>query len=233
MRGRIIYIALLCCSGKVFAQSGFSEKPFETTIEVFDANGRPFANPAIDIAGSPFFTDEWKYATVLLNSNKEIENIKLRLNLQTQEIHFLSKNVTEMAIPAGVVKEVRFYNSPGDAKPLAEFQCGFPAIDNQNANSFYQVLSSGKVPFLCSLRKSVSEQKDGLSGEIKKEFVEYEDYYVFAGGAMTRVKKDKAFVINLLKDKEDQVKAFMAEKKFRFKSFDDITQIIAYYNSLP
>src|SRR5882762_9274394 len=104
MHGKIILVTLLCYCGNVFAQSGFSEKPYETTIEVFDANGRPFTNPGIDIAGSPFYTDEWRYADIRLYSNKELTNVKLRLNLQTQEIHFLSKNNSEMACPAGMIK---------------------------------------------------------------------------------------------------------------------------------
>jgi hypothetical protein len=233
MHGKIILVTLLCYCGNVFAQSGFSEKPFETTIEVFDANGRPFTNPGIDIAGSPFYTDEWTYADIRLYSNKELTNVKLRLNLQTQEIHFLSKNNSEMACPAGMIKEVRFHSAAADGKGATEFQSGFPPVDHNSTTDFYQVLSKGKSTLLRSLKKSISVQKDQLSGEVKKEFVLYEEYYLLHQDILKRLKRDRSFIIAMLADKKDKIEDFVRDKKLKYKSFDEIRQIIDYYNSLP
>lgn len=202
-------------------------------ISVFDRDGKAFVNPNTDVEGSAFFSNDWKMGRLVLYDNTVFTHIRLRLNLQTQQVHFLSPDGTEKVSHEGAVKEITLYDSTAEHNTALVFRSGFPPVDNQDIKNFYEVLSGGKILFLRSSRRIISEQKDQLSGEVKKEFVEYEDYYVFAGGTMTRVKKDKAFIINLLKDKEDQVKAFMAEKKFKLRSFDDITQIMAYYNSLP
>jgi hypothetical protein len=203
------------------------------TVLIFDKDGRPFANPNSDVEGSAFFSNDWKTGRLVLYDNTVFSQIKLRLNLQSQQVHYLSPGGIEKVAHEGSVKEIMLYDSTAGHNAILIFRSGFPPIDNQDLKNFYQILSNGKIQFLRSSRRIISIQKDQLSGEVKKEFVNYEDYYVFAGGTMTRVKRDKPFVLHLLNDQEEKVKAFIDDKKFKFRSFDDITQIITYYNSLP
>ncbi|HWK06419.1 MAG TPA: hypothetical protein VNS58_22450 [Puia sp.] len=233
MKKKIVLGALLTgLAGSLSAQSGFNPVTAAHSIEVFDPNGRRFVNPTLDVEGSPFFKDEWVEGTVISANDKKYDHIKLRLNLQTQEWHFLAKDNTEMTVPKGTIKEILLYDSAGNNKKGTTFQCGFPAIDAQDKDNFYQVLSQGKVWLLRSLRKTISQRKDDLSGDVRKEFVTYEVYYLFAGGTLQRVKKDKSFFLTLLADKKNRLEDFINENKLKFKSADDFVRVIDYYNSL-
>jgi hypothetical protein len=203
-------------------------------MEVFRQDGRPFINPVSDIEGTPFFTEEWEFSSITLSTGKVVTGIKTRLNLQSQELHFMDKNNIEMAVPAGLVKDIRFLDPAGsDKKITAEFQCGFPPVDKQDEHSFYQVLSRGKIQLLLFRQKTIVMQKNDLSGEIKKEFVSYETLYLFRSGAPERIKRDREDILKALADKKDQVEAFAKANRLKYRSFDEIRQILDYYNSLP
>jgi hypothetical protein len=168
-----------------------------------------------------------------MTDGRVINNIKTRLDLQSQELHFIDKNKAEMAVPAGLMKSILFLDSPGSDKPVAEFRNGFPPIDQQDEHSFYQVLSSGKVGLLLFLQKMVSTRKNALSGEVTKEFISYETLYLFRGDKLERIKKDKDSILKALADRKEKMEAFAKDHKLRYKSFDEVRQLLDYYNSIP
>jgi hypothetical protein len=212
---------------------GFTFKPYELSVEVFKTDGRPFVNAPTDIEGTPFFDEAWKPAIVVLQNAKTVGNVKMRLNLQTQEAHFLDKNNAEMAVPAGLIKEIRFTMTPGPDSLMLTFREGFPPVDGQDHNNFYLILLEGKIALVCALSKSVVTKKDPISGEVKKEFVNYENYYLFRNGSMVRVRKDKGFIISKLSDRRDQISEFVDKNRLNYRSIEDIKKIIGYYNSFP
>jgi hypothetical protein len=231
---------IICClilAGPLYpsgirAQDNFVSEG-KTSVVVFNPNGKPFENPPMDIAGTPFLRDDWRLGSVTIESNKRYDSVKLRLNLLTQEFHFLNKDNIEIALFKGYVKSVRFYDGiPGMGGANTEFQAGFPPIDQQDENSFYQVVCKGKIVLLKSLRKVISQDKNGFSGEIKKEYVSYEDYYTWDGKGMERVKKDKSAVLALMAGQKGKIDDFVSTNHLKMKSIDDVRRVIDYYNSL-
>jgi hypothetical protein len=233
-----ISIVLLLGSANSFAQAGqqnwATASGINEALSIFDKDGRPFTNPDEDVSGTPFFLPEWKYGALRLHDSVGYDHVRMRLNLQTQQVHFLNKNNLEMALPKGFIIGLILRDSSASGGPSAyTFQCGFPPIDNQDRNNFYRVLVSGRLALLESIRKVMSTEKNELSGEEKKNIRDYTDYYIFSDGVMKRMKKDKASVLALMVDKKDKVEAYATSGKLNFKSIDDIGQIIAYYNGLP
>ena len=225
----------LSMRGIVSAQEAATQNDFEHKIFLFDANGKTFVNPYIDVAGTAFFFEAWKSGKMKVMDGTVFMNIKLRLNLQSQEVHFLRyADHVEMVAPAGTVREIILFDSAGQLPAAYTFQCGFPAIDNQNEKNFYQLISDGRIKFLKALRKTIRQYKDDMSGETRKEFREDEDYYFFLPGGLglQRNRKDKESVIGVMKDKDSQVEAFLKNNKISFKSPDDIKKLVDYYNSL-
>ncbi len=199
------------------AQPGFVSQDLQKTYTVFDANGKSFVNPAPDVAGSPFLIDDWKMGALVANSNHRFDSVKIRLNLYSQEVHFLNKNNSEMALEKGYIKAAIFPNPITGAPTGPKFQNGFPAIDEQDVYNFYEVLAEGKLWLLRSIRKVIAREKDEMSGEVKKEYRTYEDYYTFDGKTMQRVKKSTATIDG---------------KEMKFKSIDDLKKAIDAYNAL-
>lgn len=80
--------------------------------------------------------------------------------------------------------------------------------------------------------KSIQERNNDLSGERYKEFATYENMYLLKDGVMSRIKKDKYSLLNLLKDKEAALKKYIEEQKLNLKNEASLIELIKYYNSL-
>jgi hypothetical protein len=233
-----ILFALLLTGFKGLTQNGqqnwLTNSYINESVSVFDNNGQPFVNSEADVSGSSYFLADWKYGRLRLVDSSGYDHIRIRLNLQTQEVHFLNKKNVEMVLPKGFIREVILLDSSSPGDPLMyTFKCGFPAIDNQDGSNLYQVLAGGRLELLRSTRKIVSMEKNSISGEETKEISEYTDYYLFSGGTMKKLKKDRAFILGSVGDKKDKVDAYAVAGKLNFKSIDDIGRIITYYNGLP
>jgi hypothetical protein len=211
----LLGLIIIGMSANAHAQDGFVQENASLSINVFDQNGKVFVNPAPEVAGSPFLTDKWRLGTLLIVTNRRFDSVKLRLNLFSQEVHFLDRNSNEMALAKGYIKEVTFSAGPAGIGE-ARFRNGFPAVDEQDARNFYQVLAEGKLWLLHSYRKVILNEKDVMTGEVKKEYSLYENYYIYDGQSMQRVKKDKALV---------------AGKEIRFKTIDQLKRAVDDFNA--
>jgi hypothetical protein len=211
------------------AQDGFvQQNGASLSYNVFDKDGKTFVNPAPDVAGSPFYKDDWRLGQLILNDNRRYDSVRVRLNLSSQEVHILDRNNTEIALARGYIKEILW---PHYSE--TRFRNGFPPVDNQDATSFYAVLSVGKRWLLESIRKVITERKDDLSGEVSRGYTTYEDDYIYDGKTMLRVKENKAFLLAALSDKRDLVAGFIGSHKLKIKSADEVKQVVDYYNMLP
>ncbi|HLK30787.1 MAG TPA: hypothetical protein VKT28_19575 [Puia sp.] len=201
-------------------------------VTFFNNEGKLFENPYINVSGTAFFFDTWKSGIIEIDEHNVFDNVQLRLDLHDQQVHLMNSNGNEIVIKPGAVRKITLFDSTAKSPMAYSFQCGFPSTDNQTTKNFYQILSDGKIKFLKSERKSIKEDKDSFSGETKKEFVNYEDYYFFVDYKLQRLKKDKTSIVGLMKDKNDKVEEFVQSNKISFKSVDDIKKLVDYYNSL-
>jgi hypothetical protein len=217
--------------GSVGAQGGFLY--LTRSIRVSDETGSAFVNPYRDVAGSPYLRDAWTRAAMRLNGNVIVPDMQVRLDLKSQQWHFLDSGNIEDLVPVGLVREVLMDDSSGTGVKTSVFRSGFPPVDSRKTTDFYQVVSDGKVLLLHSMTKVINIDKDEMAGSVQMEFVLYEDYYLFSGGKMWRVKKDKSEVLNQLADKKEKIQAFIDENHFKLKSVDELKKVIDYYNTLP
>ena len=199
----------------------FKRETYPSQIEITDVDGRPFKNNYPDVKGSPFFTEDWTYSSLLLSNGSTYDKIKIRLDVCNQKVHVM-KNDVEIVIIPGYIKSMELFDSAQSKK--YRFKSGFPKIDNQNTTNFYQVLSEGPVQLLKSVRKIIAVNKNDLSGEIEKQFNTYEDYYVFSNNKMKRLKKEKDFILGIVSGKKDQMEIFIKENDI--KSHDHETCLL-------
>ncbi len=201
-------------------------------IIVNPASGTAIQNKYPGIKGSPFFIDEWRYALIKLKDGRIYELVKILLDIHKQQLDFKTNDNVEMFFSSNQVKEIDIYNSLPNKNIKYKFKTGFPKIDNQTENNFYQVLSGDSVLLLKSVIKHISVNKNDLSGEVEKQFDTYEDYYVFSKNKIQRLKKEKDFIFKILADKKNKVEIYCSEKNINFKNINDIVSLLNYYNSL-
>jgi hypothetical protein len=198
-----------------------------------DNLGRPIKSLYEGTKGSPFFIDDFKYSNIRLIAGKQYFNVPSRLNLYTHEVHFRSPEGLEMAAPFGVMLEAEFLDTLTDGSSRSYvFRTGYPNIDQQNEYHFYLVLAEGKVTLLKYIKRKINEERNELSGEVNKQFDNYEDYYIFRDAKMYRMKRDKSSYLDLLSDKKPELETYLKKEPVNFKKQEDISRFISYYNTL-
>ena len=225
-------LLLLCTCNITIAQQSVTQDVTEHNFKIFDADGKLFVNPYIDVAGTPFFFDDWKYGKIKVADNSIFSNIRLKLDLLSQQVHFLKSNNIEMVAPVSMIREITLFDSTKLVSVTYSFQCGFPSIDNQDQKNFYLVICEGKIKFLEAMRKVIHQDKNEYAGTVQKEFRQYDDYYFFINNKMYRIKKDKNFILNFMKPNDAKIETYISENKLSYKSMDDIKKIVDYFNSL-
>jgi ribosomal protein S15P/S13E len=112
------------------------------------------------------------------------------------------------------------------------FSSGFPAVDDQSAKTFYQVVGDGKVKLLRYYKKKVVETQDFTSQKTNKSLMGVNSYYLFANNQITKIKPSQKTILAAMNDKADKVQEYLKSNKVDFKSDVALAKLFAYYNSL-
>ena len=217
-----------------FGQLEFRNSNVGRLINLEDFNGHSLLkkyDPGI--SGSPFINDDWVPAKITLSKGKEIGPLSVKLNIESNELYFLDSTGKELIALEGLVKKVDClaYYSKDSIRYI--FKTGYPAIEEQNENYYYQVLTDGKIELLAKKFKYIRTTKDELSGEISKDFIEGGTVlYVYANNSMQVFHPTKSFISSLLKDKEKTVNIFIAKNNINLKKKTDLIKLFNYYNEL-
>ena len=211
---------------------GADKVSWDEQFIIVDKNGGSFHSYYEGVEGHPFFIENFRSSTIRLVSGAVFNNITARLDLCKQIIQIKLHGDTVKTILPGNITEIIFYDTVQSLPCSYTFQSGYPEVDNLKKDNYYQVLSDGNVTLLKSAIKKINKTKNEMSGEISSQFDMYEDYYLYVKYEMKRVKKDKAYLLNLLGDKKNKLEAYIRDRKLSFKSMDSIIKLIEYYNSL-
>jgi len=210
----------------------YGQKKFDQYVPLVDVNGKPFQNIPYDVAGSPYYIDEFRFAKITLTKGVVYENIKVKIDLYNQEVHLLDSSQKEIISQDGIIREITIFDTSSNQTIFSKFQTGFPSIDKNDANTLYKVLSDGKIQLFLFSKKEISVTKDVMSGEVSKEFLQRDEYYVVLHGEIQKLKKEKDFILSLMIDNKQKITEYISDKKFSFKKQDNLVGLFNYYNSL-
>src|SRR4030095_609062 len=187
-----------------------------------------------DITGSPFINDNWVLARVTLSNGKQIGPVSVKLNIESNELHYLDTAGKEMVAKEGSVRKVDCIDYYAKDSTRYVFKSGYPAIDKQDENFYYQVFTEGKIELLAKKFKYLRTEKNDLTGEVSKTFIDGNVVlYVDAYGLMQPFRPGKDFIASLLEeDKEQLAKAFIDANRINFKKIPDLVKLFNYYNDL-
>lgn len=214
----------------LFTFSTITCKAQDGGLEVFtDTHGMPFTKKSFeDISGNPYLIDKWVPGTAQAASGLRFDNLKLKYDTYDNQLIFVYNDNDEPLMFKDNIKSFTLL-SP---LPL-HFSKGFPAIDNQITDSYYQVLSNGRLTLLKHYGKVITQHKEyGNDATMFKSFQDITDYYLYTGHKMIKVKRSKSDILALMTDKSADVNAFIGRNKISFKSDDDLAALFDYYNKL-
>jgi len=187
-----------------------------------------------EVAGSPFINDDWVSAKITLSKGKEIGPLQVKLNIESNELYFLDSAGKEMIAADGLVKKVDcidYYSKDGIRYV---FKSGYPPMEAQGEHYFYQVYTEGKIELLAKKFKYIRTEKNDLTGDISKNFVDgVVVLYVYAYGVIQPFRSNKNFVASLWEEqKQQEMNKFIAANKINFKNISDLIKLFNYYDSI-
>ncbi len=238
MKFLLTSIAVLL-AGHIMAQSANSRSSITTKssstgflVMLIDKDGKPFTYGNSDVEGNPFFNESWGRVNLKVTNGNIYKDVKARLNTYNNYLHFMNDKGAEMYLEASEVSRVEMLDSVKKDSVLVSFVKLAITENGKDVSYFYKVLSEGKIMLLERQRKKIKENKALYSGEIKRFYEQYEDYYVFAANALAPLKRKESFWQPLMEDKWADIQTYAGKNDVGFKSLGDIATIVTFYNSL-
>lgn len=195
---------------------------------ISDVNGAPVrALQHTEVDGSPYLNENLSIGSILMRNGASVPDVLLNYHIYSDELEF-KRDGALFRVSADIAGFTISSNGH-----LRQFRNGFPAVDRQQVQSFYQVIYQGNVVLLKRYRVTVRESKVYNSGTVTKVFVPDFDYYVFKGGRMFSVGKGgKKRWLEILADKKEQIEAMISEEKIALKTEAGMVLLLSGYDQL-
>lgn len=227
--------ANIILNGQVFIEMGSPVNPRDAfgSINVYGSDGLVKSIPYNRIKGSPFLFEEWNPGVLYDYRDSILAKCPVRMNLATQEIHFLNLKGEEMVPVRAVVKKVFIYDADDSTKLLASFNNNIPEIRLQTKNKdyFVQELNRGKAQLLkITLRKV--ESADSLFGTQKRYFfADQAEYYLQVNNKVERIKRLTKEEFFVFLPEVSKYNSWIREKKLKFRNEEDFVVFLDHYNN--
>lgn len=184
-----------------------------------------------DITGSPFWNTNWKAATLFTGTGKVFVT-KTKLNLFTNEVHYIHPSGTEFSIDAGVIKKIVFYTNADTATILSEFI--FVKAMEDSKMHYLQELNKGETQlYKLNSISLIKKDYNPIEGKTPYGFTYHTEYYLYYAGAITKLKglKKKSLFEIMLPDTFSE--AWLKTNDNKLNNEPDFISFLDYYNTIP
>jgi hypothetical protein len=112
------------------------------------------------------------------------------------------------------------------------FRKGFPKYGLANEETFYQVLTEGRVTLLRLFNKNIIEDKQFGATSTNRRYQDEDKLLVLRDNTLVEITRERNAIIELLPDQAEALKRFIGENDLKMKSAADITKVVQKYNEL-
>ncbi|MFT3824457.1 MAG: hypothetical protein QM731_11075 [Chitinophagaceae bacterium] len=184
----------------------------------------------ISYSGNPYVLKDWVDGVVRFSGDRVITQPKLRFNVMRNQLMLQFKGST-FAAEAKVIEFI-LYQKHGKNTDSMIFRKGYPPVDEQNAETYYQVLLNGKSVLLKLYMKKIMEEKQLVGGNIYRRLEDDEAYYLLKDSVMTLLPKDRAKVAEKFADRSEAISQFIAAQQLKMRTDEDFIAVVKKYNEL-
>lgn len=210
---------ILWCLLLLLAQQGWAQNPTAQDDQITNASGNPY-----------LFKD-WADGVVIFKSGRVVKQFKLRFDCARNRLMLQFEGASFAA--ESQVKEFVLYTPSRKHKDSLLFRKGFPAVDKNSEDTYYQVLvGGGKAVLLRLFTKVIIEEKQLVNSNSHTRLEDEEFYYLLQDGVMTSLPRDKNDLVKKLPVQPDPLKQFVAQQTLRMDKAEDFVKIITRYNEL-
>lgn len=181
------------------------------------------------VEGTPYFSDEWMKAIVILNNGDRCKNVTAKLDLLDNSLLFKNDKGAEL-IATMPLQEIVFMSTMQDSLYRLVHSSAFKETTNV-PQGWYHWLHTGKASLYKYIKKDLSENKPYGSATTEQRINTKEKYFVFFNNTLFEVKNMKALPA-VLANKKEELQAYIKTLPEKLSFDDKLTAALVYYNSL-
>jgi hypothetical protein len=182
-----------------------------------------------EIRGNCFWDSEWNPAVLILKNGKGFKLNRVKLNLYTNDIHYIDNKGTELVAQSSV-KNIVFFDRNDTTKLLAVFQ-RLEGFKIKNIDSYAQLLADGKFRLLKRKEVRLIKSKDAMLDHPDLRFQSDINYFIEENGTISLLKSvTKANLFSILKS-TDEDEAWLKANKNKIKNEAELTAYLTYRNA--
>lgn len=183
-----------------------------------------------DVRGNCFWDSEWNPAILILKSGKGFKLPNAKLNLYTNDVHYLDNKGAEL-VAQNKVQNIIFYDRKDTTKLKAVFQqlAGFKIKD---IDFYVQLLVDGEIKFLKRKEVKLTKSKDIMLDHPDLKFSSDIHYYIDENGELTLLKSiSKENLFSIIKSTQED-EDWLRENKNKLKTEAEVIAFLTNRNSI-
>ncbi len=220
-------------TAQVFIENHPGGNAKDPTIMIWGSDGLQKKLPYENVKGSPFWSDDWKLATLYGETSKELWVCKAKLNLATGEVYYLDDQNHELAVTPGLVKKIAFHKGEDTSVNEAVFIYNYlpSQLNYKTINAFLQVMNEGKYQLLKLYNRRVTSA-DSMFGTLKRYYFSDEiKYYVAHDRKTELIKKLNKDNVLIYFPVSSIYNDWVSQHKIDFRKEEQVINFFDYYNS--
>jgi len=226
-------LALLYTSSVAVAQLQFVDVNSNNNMVRFldpSSKGKPTSNVSYnDVDGKYLWREEWYPAIVTMKVGKETKLKAARINLYTNDIHFL-ENGGEMSARTNKVKRITLYsNKPSDSTVVGTFESF--VSPGTSSDALFEVMNEGQFRLMKRVSVIVKKEAyDALTNKDRYSFISSTDYFIHNGTTLKPLRSlSKSSVTDAIPEASSG-EEWLSSHKNKLKKADDIVEFLNYLN---
>lgn len=214
---RYLYCLLLLLAGTPYTMAQTDEK---TSV----LNEMSTSNEA-------YLVKDWSNGVVRFSGGRILTEPKLRFNC-VQNLLMLQFKGTEFAAQGKIVEFV-LYVKRGKTTDSMLFRKEYPAIDQQNSETYYQVLTSGKATLLKLHLKVLREERSIIGGSnVNRKLEDDKAYYLLKDNTMILLPQERNKIAEKFGDQSVAIAQFINMQQLKMHTDEDLIAVVKKYNEL-
>jgi len=229
---RTLLAICILCSATAFGQGRVNVASDDINMQLgtfFQAvNGVPLNTNTFYkvVEGSPFFMEHWMKGAASLGE-KEYKNLRLKLNLMDDKVHFMDAKGNEI-ICSTPINSVSLTDSLTGKQYRFVHGSNIPSTQDTRSAWMELVTDGAKAQLYCHHKKNISETRPYGSATLEQRILTSDLYYVRVGDKLVRVKK-LSDIISALDSKQEEAQQW--SKKNAKDNAAGYAKLVEWYNA--
>lgn len=216
-------MALLFCTVLVSAQGD---------APGFSSANRYVSAPSLPIEGEDesvqmnFINQKWSAGTIQYKNSGRTLHLALLFDVFGNKLYFNQGNqIMEFTEPVSEFK-IQLV-AKGDTN-LITYRNGFPPIQRNNEETYYEVVNEGKISLLKCKAKTIYMIREENVPEALRNYSREMYYALLPGNKLVPIKKDKADILKQLPEYATIIEEILKDKKLKIKTDQSLKELFVY-----